>query len=286
LQAIRNYLSGNYLGSDRIAGVGAILAANPNDLALTLNLIIPFALGLAEMTRNKLRKMLCYVFVGLAAVAVVFSFSRGGFVVLVVIGAIWIHKVAKIKGPKVYLFALILMLFALPLMPGGYTDRLSSIFDFSKDETGSARVRWRGTKLALDIMFDRPILGVGLGMNILAMKDRGVGWTHTHNVYLEIGADIGIPGMIVFIFLLFRLIRNMSLIKKAHYKLKTRLDIVILAQSVQTSLIGFAIAGFLHPVAYHFYFYYLAGFAVAINHIEDFESRNHQHNAAPDFTEH
>jgi probable O-glycosylation ligase (exosortase A-associated) len=269
LQGINNYLSGNFIGYGRIEGTGAILAANSNDLALTLNLIIPLAMGLAEMAQERRQRLLWYSLAVLSVVGVVVSFSRGGFVVLAVIGFIWLRQRAKISGFKIYVLALLLVLCVLPMLPGGYTDRLSTIFNFSEDKTGSANARWRGTKAALDVMADHPITGVGLGMNILAMKGRGLGWIHTHNVYLEIGADIGIPGMIVFIFLLFRLIKNMSIIKKAHLSEHRKPAVAVLAHSVQTSLIGFAVAGFLHPVSYHFYFYYLAGFAVAIKHVED-----------------
>jgi hypothetical protein len=37
-----------------------------------------------------------------------------------------------------------------------------------------------------------------------------------------------------------------------------------IAEGVQISLITFAIAGFFHPVAYQFYFFCIAGLAVAL----------------------
>ena len=41
-------------------------------------------------------------------------------------------------------------------------------------------------------------------------------------------------------------------------------DLFCLAEGVQVSLIAFAVAGMFHPVAYHFYFYYMGGLALAI----------------------
>ena len=40
-------------------------------------------------------------------------------------------------------------------------------------------------------------------------------------------------------------------------------DLFLLAEGIQVSLFAFAIAALFHPVAYHFYFYYIAGLALA-----------------------
>jgi hypothetical protein len=41
-------------------------------------------------------------------------------------------------------------------------------------------------------------------------------------------------------------------------------DLTQFAQATRLSLIAFGVAGLFHPVAYHFYFYYLAGLASAL----------------------
>ena len=40
--------------------------------------------------------------------------------------------------------------------------------------------------------------------------------------------------------------------------------LAILAQGVRISLVAFAVAAFFHPIAYQFYFFCLAGLAVAL----------------------
>jgi hypothetical protein len=37
-----------------------------------------------------------------------------------------------------------------------------------------------------------------------------------------------------------------------------------MAEGLQTSLVAFSLAGIFHPVAYHPYFYYIAGLGVAM----------------------
>jgi hypothetical protein len=41
----------------------------------------------------------------------------------------------------------------------------------------------------------------------------------------------------------------------------------IAAGSVQAALVAFAVAAFFHPVAYQFYFFLVAGLAVAVQHV-------------------
>jgi hypothetical protein len=42
-----------------------------------------------------------------------------------------------------------------------------------------------------------------------------------------------------------------------------------LAGGIRISLAGFIVAGFFHPVPYHFYFYYIAGLSVSLTTIAE-----------------
>jgi hypothetical protein len=44
-------------------------------------------------------------------------------------------------------------------------------------------------------------------------------------------------------------------------------DFFHLAEAVEVSLLAFAVAACFHPVAYHFYFYYPAGLALALKRV-------------------
>ena len=56
----------------------------------------------------------------------------------------------------------------------------------------------------------------------------------------------------------------MRLLQAGSAALEKNQEIALLAQATEISLIGFAVAALFYPVAYNFYFYYIAGFAVAI----------------------
>jgi len=50
-------------------------------------------------------------------------------------------------------------------------------------------------------------------------------------------------------------------------------DLFLLAEGIQVSLAVFAVAALFHPVAYHFYFYYMAGLALAARAACDAETQ-------------
>lgn len=265
--AIRDFVTGNFWQLDRIKGAGWGIAANPNDLALTVVLSIPFAMSFYLLYKNGLKKLISAAYIIIATYAVICTFSRGGLITLVVVYTVFIVKNIKKSGAKVIIPTVFLLIIFLSLIPGGYKEKMSSMFDFQKDKTGSALSRKEGIVQGAKIMLDNPLFGVGLGMNILALNKKGGYWTQTHNVYLEIGSEIGIPAMIIFLILLYKLVRGVNSIqKKCHRSLKSK-ELFFLAEGIEISLIGFFIAALFHPVAYHFYFYYIAGFVLALKNI-------------------
>src|SRR5262249_9219239 len=146
-----------------------------------------------------------------------------------------------------------------------YLDRLNTITDIQADTTGSAEARWADAGAALRVVSRHPIIGAGPGQNILALnEERGSRWTEIHNVYLEYAVDLGLPGVLLFVALLGRCIRSIAL---AQQETMGALDLFYLAEAVHVSLIAFAVAAMVHPVAYHFYFYYMAGLAIAIRQV-------------------
>jgi O-antigen ligase len=144
---------------------------------------------------------------------------------------------------------------------------LASIFNPALDPTGTAVSRKAAILASLPIMMQNPFLGVGLGMSGVAMHEKGLVWRPVHNVYLQFGTEVGIPAMILFIVLLFRLTKSMRDIQVFTANEEKNREINLFARALEASLIGFAIGGFFYPVSYHFYFYYPAGFSLALKKI-------------------
>jgi putative inorganic carbon (hco3(-)) transporter len=266
LTAVRNYRSGVFVeASIRIVGYdGSGLTANPNDMALMLNLMIPFAAALLAIERGVGWRLVAGAAVLLSAAAVVLTFSRAGFITLAGTGIIGLVTLAK-RRPLMALFAAV-ALAASPLMvPQGYLERLGTITNISSDPTGSAQGRWSDLTVASDLVVRNPIIGVGLGQNVLALnRERGATWREVHNVYLQYAVDLGVPGLALFLWLFVALFRSAGRVRRHATSDAACRDIAIVAGSVQVAFVAFAIAAMFHPVAYQFYFFCIAGLALAV----------------------
>lgn len=266
----------------RMGGGWAGITGNPNDFALTLNIMLPFAVAFFMLSRNPVGKAVMAGFLGTTVVAILSTYSRTGFLTLAVVLLLaFVKHVGQGQGLKYILPAALIVLTAVNFVPQDYETRLESIVETSKDKVGSSSARLAGIRTALEVIQEHPVTGVGLGMNILALNNKGLYWAHVHNVYLQIAAEIGIAGLVVFLLLLRRLLKGLRQGQARMKRDPARQEVVLLTAACEISLLAFAVAAFFHPVAYHFYFYYLAGFAIALQRIGEAPPEPAERPAAP-----
>src|SRR5689334_13160847 len=219
LSALANLMSGNFLEQgyssfeSRIRGYDAPLTANPNDLALTLNLILPLSVGLLLASRRPAVRALLVACICLDAIAIVATFSRAGFLTLGVSFCAGLWTLCRRNERSWAVLAVVLALAALPFLPSGYVERLSTINHIEADTSGSAQERWADTRAAVGYVFQHPVVGAGIGMNILAMNEArpgGESWKDIHNVYLQYALELGLPGLVLYLLLLKGSLQNAS----------------------------------------------------------------------------
>jgi O-antigen ligase len=268
--AIMHFVTGTFVqGGDReaprIMGYDAPLTANPNDLALVLCMLLPLAVALAVAQRGVLARLAFAAIACLDVVAVIITYSRTGFVTLAALGVVGLFKLAR--GPaKLWAVGIVgLGLALLPLLPDGYMQHMGTITAIETDPTGSAQNRWSDSLTAANLVLANPIVGAGAGMSTLALNEaRGAAWVPVHNVYLEYATDLGLPGLLLFLLLLGSCLYKATQIVQRLASSTAAWDFRCIAQGVQMTLVAFVVAGFFHPVAYHFHFYYAAGLSVAL----------------------
>ena len=266
--AVDHFLSNAFLPGERvnrIVGYNAPLTENPNDLALMLNLILPLAVALVMLTRHRLARALLLVIIVLDVTGVIVTFSRAGFLTMAATFVMYLSKLRRRTERGWALAILVLAPGCVPLLPSGYSDRLSTIVDIQSDRTGSAQARWSDTVAAARFVMKHPIVGAGVGMDTLALnEERGATWTAVHNAYLEYAVDLGIPGLAMFLLLLVWCVRNTTFVQRRSAAVPALREFFYLAEGIQISLIASAVAALFHPAGYQFYFYYIAGLAVAL----------------------
>jgi O-antigen ligase len=270
LTALEHLMAG---GGERIRGYRSGIAGNPNDLALTLTLLMPLAIALALAGRGRVWRLVGAGAAVLAAGGVIATFSRGGFIALTT--TTLLYMLTWLRRGRVALVGTILFaaLLGAALLPGGYLERLSTISEIESDPTGSAQARWRDMAAAADAIAASPIVGAGIGQDILALNEvRGDAWISVHNVYLQYAVDLGLPGLVLFCGLMGAAVMGTARAERRFARQTwlapgERVQMIEFARALRISLLTFAIAALFHPVAYYFYFFYLAGLAVAVGRI-------------------
>jgi putative inorganic carbon (HCO3(-)) transporter len=268
---ISNYFSGEFVEQsihNRIVGYEGALTENPNDLALMLNLIIPFAIALLSIHRTLPSRLLLLAVIGLSVVAIVLTFSRGGFITIAALWFFYMWKLSRRGKPGWPLALLLVALCSLPLLPHGYISRLGTITDIDTDETFSAQSRWEAMVAGVKFVAAHPVVGDGIGMNMLALNDiLGPQWRAVHNAYLEYAMDLGLPGLALYLTLFLGAIRSATFACERSAGIPRLRALFFLGEGLQASLLAFAVGAFFAPVGYHFYFYYLAGLAVGARQV-------------------
>lgn len=269
---IWHYLSGHVMqtGQDglvRIVGYmgSSGLTGNPNDLALMLNLILPLAGALALSSRGALR-MLAAAVALISIGGVIVTFSRAGFLALTATFFMFLLVLVRRKSGGAAMALFIVALSVPALLPKSYVERLSTITNMQQDKTGSAQGRYKDLGIALEVISHNPIIGVGLGQDMIALNAaRGQStWRSVHNVYLQYAVDLGIPGFLLFAWLHLLCFRSAWAVERRARKDPAVAGLAPLAMGVQVSLIAFLVAAMFHPIAYQFYFFSIAGLAVAL----------------------
>jgi len=269
-QGVLNFASGAYVrgGADqavkRILGYEAPLTANPNDLALVLNLILPLTAALFLITSSAVQRGVLFGVAVLQVVGIVATFSRAGFLTFATTLAVTVLTTSRRLDRRWAWSVLVLLIVCTPFLPADYGSHLFTITDVDADPTGSAQERWAQQIAGFGYVLSHPIVGAGIGQNVLAMNEvLGRAWLMVHNAYLEYAIDLGLPGLVLYLLLLVGSIRAAGHAARLAANRPDGRELSVLANGIRTSLLAFSVAAFFSPVAYHFHFYYLAGLAIA-----------------------
>ena len=206
LLAMIDYVQGNNMVGHhtRVRGANAGFMENPNDLATNMIAFLPLAafmvLGHASMLKRAIAALCAVLMLGAAVV----SGSRGGFLGMIVMIAVFAALAVR-QRPGLVVAAALAGMCALPLVPSTYWHRIASITDESKDDFGSAQERRTLMKESIQAFMENPLTGVGAG-NFKAWNPQGraAAWHESHNVVLQVASELGILGLSVFFFIVAR----------------------------------------------------------------------------------
>lgn len=247
-------------------GVGAGNYFNDeNDLALFINMWLPFCYFLFLHEKKPRMKIFYATGIIVGILAIIFSFSRGGFVGLVCMSVVlWWYSSKKVMTILIIIIAIFLV-YAV----GGtsYIDEMSTVTD-TKESTAHERIlTW---KAAWAMFLDNP-LGVG-GNNFqknfhrYQSKDfkRGMWGRVAHSLWFTLIPELGIFGIIIYYYLLKYNLKDIFFLKSiSHKKEEVGEYIHAISLAYLASLVGFFASATFLSVLYYAHYWYLTGMIVA-----------------------
>ena len=245
-----------------VSRISAGVTYDPNDLALLLLCVLPFA-AFGFIEEKGIKKILLLLAVGLIIVSIIFTISRAGFVGLIAVGGIILIKTFRKKKVMAISFLIACAAIFVFLAPSEYWERMSTMTNPEEDYNvtsyaGRIEVWKRGIKLIME----HPFTGVGIGEFAVAEgeshKEIGGKWSAAHNSFIQIGAELGVGGLFFFILLIFYSLRR---IRKLSFKDP---KLLIYRDSVGVSLVGYLVGSFFLSQAYSPILYLLVAMATAL----------------------
>lgn len=183
---------------------------DPNFFAQIVVVFVPIALERFMHEEKTLYRFLAFWCLVTSAITVIITYSRGGLLAMLIGVLIYLFY----YPPKRAQVAVILFGFAAlyNFLPQNYMDRLMTLTFFFQDR-GTSRLEERSLQgrlsenlAALEMVKDKPIFGVGLNSYKYLFptysKNLGLalvaGEREAHNTYLEVLAETGIVGFLIF----------------------------------------------------------------------------------------
>ncbi|MGH7521340.1 MAG: O-antigen ligase family protein [Gemmatimonadales bacterium] len=267
-----------------------------NDFATYAVTALPLGLFFASTARRLLLRLAAWAGIGVLAVGFIWSGSRGGFLALLAVVAYFLLRYSTVR--KSWRLSVVVAIGVVVLATAGdtYWTRISTVLRPSEDynltsDQGRLRIWRRG----VGYMTQHPLLGVGAGNFPRAegtisplvgrQRSRGLKWGPPHNSYVQVGAELGVPGLLIFVAFLYSVFRALSTLPNTAGPSPPPghgpFGAVRLAQSLTAALIGFAVGSFFLTLAYHDMLYTLAGIAVGLRQVTVNAYRAQRGRAAP-----
>lgn len=262
--AVRDFAAGKVtVEGYRVAGSIGGMFGNPNDMALHLVTVLPIAVALAMSARSIIMKLVYWAVAALMVAGTTVTYSRGGFLGLICVVAVLAWKFGRRNRIAVMLVLLVGGVLFMALAPGNYGLRLASIFVPGLDPNGSRGARQDLLTRSVVVALRYPLFGVGMGN----FHHRGLQEQVSHNAYTQVAAEMGLAACVIYVKFLISPLKRLRLIERLTLAPRKGSPHYYIAVGLQASIVGYMVTSFFASVAYHWYVYYLIGYAVCFRRL-------------------
>jgi O-antigen ligase len=198
--------------SGGVTRLSALDTWDANDLGVILLVGLPLCGLLFQTSKGTGKAISAITLLGIGA-AIARSGSRGGFLGFVAVLAAYLFSLKGTSvGARLGIVAVIVGGLSIAA-PSGYWEQMQTILKPTEDYNWDARQGRRQIAIrAMGYMMGRPAFGIGIDnfgraeatISDFAIAQRddptapGIKWSVAHNSYLQAGAELGIPGLVLF----------------------------------------------------------------------------------------
>ncbi|MGI4798819.1 MAG: putative O-glycosylation ligase, exosortase A system-associated [Janthinobacterium lividum] len=198
-------------GGHKIEAIGTV--GDNNGVAMALLMVIPLLLYCAKYTAERWVRLGMYATAALGTVTVIATYSRGGFIGLLVL-CLMLLKGSKYKVRAIIAVGVVAMI-VYSLLPSDYLTRVSTISEATSDD--SFAIRLLAWKINYLMALDHPFLGNGLyaslnWQNWSSHLGEATTWLFpsplvlktfvAHSIYFQVLGDTGFVGLFLFLAIL------------------------------------------------------------------------------------
>lgn len=265
----RPYINISFIGSD------------PNYVGLFLAICVPLVVGMATYSKPIFIKFIYLIFLYFYLLGIVVTLSRGAFLALA-FGVL--YTIIKIRSRKLIIFyalsSIVVIPVALHYVSDGYVNRMLNIGDLKADQTGSSGQRSKNMLIGLNYIITHPVSEYGPGNNGYLIADVE-GRTrddytifhgeHIHCNILQIGADLGLIAMVMYLFFIINIYIFLNKSEKTLNMISVVREkrILVFAYALKASFVVFVVGAFFLPIAYDFHVFYIGGLCVALGKLNN-----------------
>jgi len=194
---IRNTLAHNLSHFDESKrDPGALGYAGSNGLAAYAAQLTCFILGLAAFEKKMLRRLALYALAAVGAVALMYTFSRGGYIGFFA-GLLTLGVLKK----RVYLAAVVALLLTWGMiLPASVQERINMTYSKTSGLESSAQSRVELWQDASQLILENPVFGTGFAT--YRFIGRVGDLRDTHNFYVRMLVETGVIGLAIVLILM------------------------------------------------------------------------------------
>lgn len=244
--------------------------SDPNDLAFLLLTSLSFSLALLTGRTGWVNGLIGLVCVPAIVLAIIYTQSRGAVLGVMAVLAVYSLSVVRSK----MLLILIGVGAAIALYTAmGISERMSSAGYPSDGLDMSAMSRLRFWMGALKAVLARPLTGVGIAnFPVFNYLQTGQFMT-THNSWLQVLAETGIPGLALFSLMIVSALRTSLRANRTLSVLHRRSSVQPVAFAIVAAIAGFCAAGSFLSQGFTWSIYVIVALAAAVGRYADEHAR-------------